>query len=382
MLCLECHVSIQGQRNDSDFILRTSKQSPAAPFSKLPFIRAGATASDPLAWEFLVMAWISCGWSPHSAVAWTLQSLFSFFSLVLLLILSRSFAPTTSMPDIIIFLPPTLSEMPGTEQTASRLWLRECWINPSSSQGEALAHFFLNLLILVWALCAFKSSISSVTSSAMWAFLEALKTNCILESQLALHTSPEVYTTIRHCSVHLKTCKKDPGKLGKWFGALGWAQFSWCSFSEALSFLGVRIVIPCCSKVFRLDMWFFKPTMTWWCSSPKALCSHRFSANIQPNNTGILIWLYMELNVLTHLVMKQLSVKVSSCSGMNVFKVSQGCSVPYGLRQFLKDFEFTPSTVSTQPARLAKLIDFQSPFLLCGFFPKWLNHSSKKLAYN
>lgn len=33
-----------------------------------------------------------------------------------------------------------------------------------------------------------------------------------------------------------KLAKKYLLKLGKWFGALGRAQFSWCSFSEALEF--------------------------------------------------------------------------------------------------------------------------------------------------
>lgn len=106
------------------------------------------------------------------------------------------------------FLPAILGEMSGTKQIADGLWTRECWINPlpriqkwaflelylcslpeyaclMEDQGEALViFFFLSLLILSWAPGVFKSSISSVTSSTMWAFPEAPKTHCILEGLL------------------------------------------------------------------------------------------------------------------------------------------------------------------------------------------------------
>lgn len=62
--------------------------------------------------------------------------------------------------------------------------------------------FLLSLLILAWVLCAFKSFASFVTSSTMWAFPKALKTHypgdllpALSSLKLALHQSPEVYTT-------------------------------------------------------------------------------------------------------------------------------------------------------------------------------------------
>lgn len=114
---------------------------------------------------------------------------------------------------------------------------------PRKSPGSS----FLSLCILAWAPCAFKSSISSMTSSTMWAFPEAPKTHCILEGLLLL-SSLKLKLSLLYAQAQKfklqsatvlstsKTCKKVPFEAGKWFGALGWARFSWCSLLEALEF--------------------------------------------------------------------------------------------------------------------------------------------------
>lgn len=223
----------------------------------------------------------------------------------------------------------------------------------------------------------------------MWAFPKALKTHypgdllpALSSLKLALHQSPEVYTT----SV-LSTSKLVLKKsiIWIWVSGLrlsGWPTFHGVVFWSLLNFLGVRIVIICCSELFRCDMGFFEAAMIRWCINPKVLCSYRFPANILPN-TGILLWFYLELNILIHLVMEQLSVKVRPLQcGEHAQSESGMCSPLWpevaSERHRVRPFHCQPSACLTGKA------DFPSPSLLCVyFFSKWLNLSgSKKPAHN
>lgn len=143
------------------------------------------------------------------------------------------------------FLPAILGEMSGTKQIADGLWTRECWINPlpriqkwaflelylcslpeyaclMEDQGEALVIFFffwvsssfpgprvsLRVLFLLWQALQCEPSLRLQRHTVSW------RACCLLcpslnWSQACFNAqAAEVYTTISHSSVHLKTCKK------------------------------------------------------------------------------------------------------------------------------------------------------------------------------